>query len=65
MEKIAVFMDTWFGRLLRAGMSTAAGVLVAKYQSNPLYISLTPILQAGSKFLRDKFPNSLLEILPF
>ena len=65
MQAFADFMDSWFGRLVRAGVSTGVAALVAKYKGNPLYISLVPILQAASKFLRDKFPNSLWEILPF
>lgn len=65
MQAFANFMDTWIGRLIRAGVSTGISLVVAKYQSNEWYISLTPVLQAVSKFLRDKFPNSLWEILPF
>lgn len=65
MQALATFMDSWYGRLIRSGISTGIGVLVAKYQSNPLFISLTPVLQTVSKFLRDKFPNSIWEILPF
>lgn len=65
MQKFADFMDTWAGRLIRSGVSTVIGVLASKYKGDPLYISLTPILQAASKFGRDKWPNSLWEILPF
>ena len=65
MQAIADFMDTWVGRLIRAGVSTVIGAFAVKHQGDALYISLTPTLQALSKFLRDKWPNSLWEILPF
>lgn len=65
MKAIADFMDTWIGRLIRAGVSTGLSLAVAKYQHNSWYVSLTPVFQATSKFLRDKFPNTLWEVLPF
>lgn len=65
MQRLADFMDTWIGRLLRSGIATGLSLLVARYKNNELYISLVPVLQTISKFLRDKFPNTVWEVLPF
>lgn len=52
------------GRFLRAGLTTLAGLLVAKYGQNEWYLSLGPLLQLAGKTLRDKKPG-YFEWLPF
>lgn len=52
------------GRLIRAALSLGIGIAVSKWQNNEWYISATPLLQAFSKWLRDKFPGQF-EWLPF
>lgn len=52
------------GRLLRAALTTAAGVAVSHYANNQWYISLGPFLQLIGKTLRDKAPGQF-DWLPF
>lgn len=52
------------GRLLRAALATGAAALVAKWQKNDWYLSLSPFLQMIGKKLRDKWPG-VWEWLPF
>lgn len=52
------------GRLLRAGLATAAGVAAAHYKDNVWYASAGPLLQMIGKTLRDKYPG-VWEWLPF
>lgn len=46
-----------FARLLRAVASTAASAAIAKWQSDPRYLWLVPLLQAGGKALRERWPE--------
>lgn len=53
------------GRLIRAGVATAAASVAASQANNELFIALGPTLQAFSKFLRDRYPQTWWDVLPF
>lgn len=52
------------GRLIRSAASLAAGAALAHNQNNPWLIAATPLIQAASKWARDKWPG-YFEWLPF
>lgn len=52
------------GRFLRAGLATAAGVLVSHYGNNEWYVSLGPLMQLVGKKLRTRYPGNF-DWLPF
>lgn len=57
------FLSGVKGRLIRSVLSLVLPLAIAKYQNNVWYVSLTPLLQTGAKYLRDKFPGDF-EWLP-
>lgn len=59
----SLYEGAW-GRFLRAGLATGAGVIAAHYASNQWFIAAGPLLQLSGKTLRDKYPG-VWEWLPF
>ena len=47
----------WIGRLVRTTVSTFIATTVARWQNDPKYVALIPVIVALSKALRDKFPG--------
>lgn len=64
-EVLTKFLSGTVGRLIRVSATTAAASWWASKQNNAFYLSLSPILAASAKFLRDRYPNSWWEVLPF
>lgn len=65
LEKLAEFMDTWKGRLVRSAVAYGMGFAASQLKSNPWFIASAPLLQTFSKWLRDKYPSTVWELLPF
>jgi len=51
-------------RLVRSIVAVVAGTLVAKFQNDPRYLWLAPLIQAAGKALRVRWP-ALADVLPF
>lgn len=63
MDGIEKMLQGWWGRAIRAAASIALAGVAAKYGKDTRYVMLAPVIQAGFKALRDKYPG-VIEWLP-
>lgn len=45
-------------RFVRSAITAVIAGLVSKYQNDPRYLLVAPVLQTVGKYIREKYPNA-------